>query len=464
MQSYFRRVFFIVILFYGVFAYSQHRQLPSIQTQQNQVNELDQFTNEATSNQNSMNTIRQNQVNELDQMSNSVVIPGSVQDLESRRGLNQAVIDARRAANGTDEVDSCDKAYSDAMSECKAGGTADHAASAIQTGVGGMAAARATDALAACKAGEMQALSAIGSSFGVGKMCQMQLQECSNSCKSETTNPNSMNKNAAREQARCETLMKSDKQRTVASVATGIAMFSQSISCKQALAAANGICPPTMNFEQCIQMCFSNGSMMPNPMCSASNCPPAAPGQSCGGMSNPYCQMLCEANNSGDMPGSGGLPNLGDSSGAFTENGQGFRGYKPGGNNQPVGSNDNASSGGGMPGGGAYPGGAGSQAAASNGANYNKDIDHGYSGGSGGGWSISSVPIEGGGGRGGNGENLDLSKYLPGGELDPAKRDIAAANDLRAQGITGANDLSNFEKVTRMMNKKRPLMKPGDGK
>ena len=126
--------------------------------------------------------------------------------------------------------------------------------------------------------------------------------------------------------------------------------------------------------------------------------------------------------------------------------------------------------GGGMQPSSGYPGGAqgnGQQQAAA-GSAFNTAVDKGFYGG-GGGFSVNGVPVEGGGGRGGNGGNgkddpkIDLSKYLPGGQLDPNKREPAAL-ELRAKGITGANELSNFEKVTRMMNRKRPMLKPAEGR
>jgi hypothetical protein len=147
--------------------------------------------------------------------------------------------------------------------------------------------------------------------------------------------------------------------------------------------------------------------------------------------------------------------------------------YNPGkataGSSGPGPGNDtNGSSGG--PTGGAYPGGSGQASAGGGGAGaqFNKDIGGGLSGGGGGGFMFpgGAAGSEGGprgaGGGGSGDQGLDLSKFLPGGELDPAKRGLAS--DMTAKGITGANELSNFEKVTRMMNKKRPLLKSAEGK
>jgi hypothetical protein len=128
----------------------------------------------------------------------------------------------------------------------------------------------------------------------------------------------------------------------------------------------------------------------------------------------------------------------------------------------------NEGGGGGGPSGsgmGAYPGGA----AAANGDGsgrgaYKTDIEKGFSNGSGGGYGVGGGAFGGGGGAGPGGGSageagIDLSKYLPGGEMDPAKRDPASL--AQANGVTAAEGMSNFEKITKVMNKKKPLLKPG---
>jgi len=146
-----------------------------------------------------------------------------------------------------------------------------------------------------------------------------------------------------------------------------------------------------------------------------------------------------------------------------TEDGE-YSGQPNTGSSAKFDSNDNAGGGGGVAGGGAYPGGAPSGGQGRDPGQYNKDIEHGYSSGSGGGYSVGGGGADsgGGGGSGNDGAPIDLSKFLPGGELDPNARE-PASDALAAQGITGANDVSNFEKVTRMMTKKRSALKPGEG-
>lgn len=161
------------------------------------------------------------------------------------------------------------------------------------------------------------------------------------------------------------------------------------------------------------------------------------------------------------VPGPEVLPPGGDDEAAplYTGNGE-LRGAGPVGaaNDAPVtgGSGLNA---------GAYPGGAQGNGDGKEDPNLKTDIGNGFYGG-GSGFGVSSVPLASGGGGGmGSGndkDKFDLSKFLPGAEKDP-KRD-PASDKLLAEGITGANDLSNFEKVTRMMNKKRPAFKPAEDK
>jgi hypothetical protein len=95
---------------------------------------------------------------------------------------------------------------------------------------------------------------------------------------------------------------------------------------------------------------------------------------------------------------------------------------------------------------------------------YNTDIYKGQGGGGGGGFAGYGG---GGGGSGygggrGSGEDkdkMDWRKYMP--KLDGDKRKPANVNPaLFDAGITAANGLSNFEKVTRKMNEKRPVLLP----
>ncbi|MBK9293822.1 MAG: hypothetical protein IPM57_05150 [Oligoflexia bacterium] len=166
----------------------------------------------------------------------------------------------------------------------------------------------------------------------------------------------------------------------------------------------------------------------------------------------------------GTPEGSGAYTGLGDED----DYGPTFDGYASNKQGSSKAEATENAGGGGGPQAGAYPGGAPNNQAqqAGGGGGPFKDPDRGFNSG-GGGFSVSGVPTSGGGG-GGYGRNsgkdkdgIDWSKFLPGGEMDPSKRGLASAEgQLALKGITGANDLTNFEKVTRMMNKKRALLKP----
>ncbi len=123
-------------------------------------------------------------------------------------------------------------------------------------------------------------------------------------------------------------------------------------------------------------------------------------------------------------------------------------------------------------GGGGSGGGSGYAPSASSGkAGGGSDLSTDIIGGAGGG---SSDPIlssnEGGGGdgdrlrSGGNGDDkipkIDLAALLAAGATKDVKRGLASDPTLLASGITAANGMSNFEKVTRKMNEKRPVLTP----
>jgi hypothetical protein len=114
---------------------------------------------------------------------------------------------------------------------------------------------------------------------------------------------------------------------------------------------------------------------------------------------------------------------------------------------------DAGSAGSGLPGGAAYPGGAAGPAQAK--------TDNGLtapglgltSSSGGGGWPTGTA----GGNPAAPIAPFDLSALLPGQPGDPSRGPASISE------ITGANDLSNFHKVTRMINKKRPVLKSGEG-
>jgi hypothetical protein len=110
----------------------------------------------------------------------------------------------------------------------------------------------------------------------------------------------------------------------------------------------------------------------------------------------------------------------------------------------------------GLPGGAPYPGGApaGAQAKNDNSGLNSPGLGLSNNGG-GGGWPSGTVG--GNGAAAGGAAPLDLSALLPGKVGDPSRAPASISE------VTGANDLTNFQKVTRMMNKKRLALKSGEG-
>jgi hypothetical protein len=333
----------------------------------------------------------------------------------------------------------CQDAISDAKKNCDSGSLTSTAAGVMQS----LAAAgpgRPGDAYAACKAMKAQATVAAGGSVMVGTMCIQSAHACERTCTDQFSKGYALDQRGANY---CKGFEHSGEIGLVGGLGTSLAGFLQANSCEQIIGAMMAGCPP-MNM-QCMQFCITSPAA-----CNPQNCTgPEA-------QNNFYCEALNGLN--GNSFPSGGVAGLTDpTGGAFDESGQGFQGYKSGSHQANQGSNDGNPPGGMGFGSSAYPGGKDAQAAAKDQSSYYGDIDHGFSGGSGGGWPTGSSNVNGL--RGGK-DGIDLSQYLPGGDLDP-RRGIASVEDLKSKGITGANDLSNFEKVTRMMNKKRPYMKPG---
>ncbi len=135
-------------------------------------------------------------------------------------------------------------------------------------------------------------------------------------------------------------------------------------------------------------------------------------------------------------------------------------------------SNGTPGGGGGFGGGGGSGGGSGYAPSASNGkGGGSSDLSTDIIGGAGGGSSdpiLSSNEAGGGDGdglrRGGNGDDkmpkIDLAALLAAGAAKDPKRGLANDPTLLASGITAANGMSNFEKVTRKMNEKRHALMP----
>ncbi len=349
----------------------------------------------------------------------------------------------------------------------------------------GILSSNATDALAACKAQQRQAQAALASTTTMSGQCVSAATRCQQTCNSwakfDKTNFYMYDKQSKK----CDKLLNASLASKAEQFAQINANFRQSKQCENLIAAADCSVPDAVNRPTClVQYCPTHQN---DPICAGyqctldmakdnANCPQYDCVAHADDTAHCFKPMAIAASSpvqfdststttpyspygeggSGDFgsmldenPGNGDLSHLKQST-------AGSSGPGPG--------NDSASGGAGLGGGAPYPGGNGGQQGASGGAAGYKDPGGGVgSGGGGGGYNFPGNTVGGnsnGGGRGGSGgDGIDLSKFLPGGELDPTKRQLASARE----GISGANDLSNFEKVTRMMNKKRELLKPAEG-
>ena len=236
------------------------------------------------------------------------------------------------------------------------------------------------------------------------------------------------------------------------------AFTAQAKNCEKAASLADSQCltPESMQRPECKDYCLRNPT---SPICAKTDCTDPAQQQS-----NPACLAFktpTGTGNTGDPGafGSGGNSYSSKSPGSFNDGlGDMLDGnqFKPSG---PINSatNNRGVSGGG--GGGGFGGGGGAAPLPRNdgggGAASSLTSNGGSLGGSGGGGGGGGGFPGGGGGYGGNGNGegkgkFDLKDFLPFGKLDP-KQKVAGLQPNAAGGVTGANGLSNWEKVSRRM-------------
>lgn len=313
----------------------------------------------------------------------------------------------------------------------------------------------------ACAAMQMQSLQMMKGAQGMNSACAPSIQDCLANC-NDTTDASDM-----KMKAQCQTMQAQNSggyQNTLAQSLSGLLTAEQ---CQQMTAAQmSGQCT---GGNATTFTCNPGGFCATYPgatQCQAINtvCGGA------GGAGNPLCAQMQAAQN-------GANANLGISSsgdglgGGGAGGGGGGGGLNPSqlGNHAQAASSDGGSAGGG--GGGGMGGGGGGSAAGDPGTNLKaggKAPDSGNSFGVGsgaGGAGAAAMAEEGGGGGGGSAAGEadhnpfeDLLKFLPGHK--EAERELASENFMLKNGITGAGDLSNFDKITRVMNLKRPYMVP----
>ena len=404
-----------------------------------------------------------------------------------------------------DSDDPCQKAAKSAQSQCGSNGTGAMVGRAVSQGGVMLGAANYANPQALCSTQSEQALANIAATEAAAGLCLSAATSCVSACwgPGDTYDPTNSNWDSivdryASNKASCSSLK---NNATIGAATTGAQLLlvqQQSATCKKYLAAQGGPCSPTdvnaANNPLCgVSYCASHPGS-PLAICNggfAGNCNGAGAGDN-PGCPQQYCQFhptmaSCAHVSFTPSPSgtTGTTPTSTIGAGADTgnyapptgdlTNGGGFNGYASTGKGSGAGAgNDNPGGGGGGLGGGGGGGGPLGQngaGAGAGGSGIKSDIEHGLTSGGGGGYGTTSgVPTEGGGGRGGGARNLgeknnlDLSRFLPGGKDDPANRGLASGDGLHGLGITGANDLSNFEKISKMMRKKQPLLVQSNGK
>jgi hypothetical protein len=247
----------------------------------------------------------------------------------------------------------------------------------------------------------------------------------------------------------------------MAGAAAQFKLFSgQAKNCEKAAELAEQMCatPESMSNPQCQDFCARNPS---SPICIQVNC--SDPEQKA---SNPQCFAFNLPDGS-DRVGDGGEGTFGSGSGNYASTGAGnygdgmlsdfLDGQSFNGSDVPPGSGSTQNPGIRGGGGGAPLGGGGGGGGKSGGGGYPAASlsDGGSAGGSGGGSGGGGGGFPGGGGGygdgGGDGDGKkNLKDFLPFGKLDP-NRKLAALGKSKSGGVSGANGLSNWEKVSRRM-------------
>ena len=336
----------------------------------------------------------------------------------------------------------CRSDADDAKQNCISGGQASQMAMMAQMmsrNVGG-----GTSAFAACTALKAQGYTSLAGAMGIYAACKASIKDCTSTCGQNSTLLK-----------RCQGY---DKQVMMAMapllLGAGGSLLSAN-QCEQVIAeqqATSCTNPNNVSSLACNPQMYCAAHTL-DPNCAAYNA--GACNGSPAGAANPVCVALGRAGAGSGLSttlptGPGGV---GANDGEMNPPYAGYNAPNHGGGGD---GSVAGGSGGGMGGPGAYPGGPNGAPGGARDSGVKGDIGGGTGGGTAGGAVAMGNSTNGGGGGGGKSDELDLSRFLPNGDL--AKRDIASGNELANKGITGPNDLSNFEKITRMMNLKRRLL------
>lgn len=360
------------------------------------------------------------------------------------------------AVTGGDAGQKCEDAVKSTAKQCKGAEYAQYAPALLNL-AGAMAAAKsAGNTKKACEtAKQIQGISGV-TNAGVAALCQRAISSCKSKC---TTAGDTVRTE------KCEEYETYAKLSTAQAIADASAMAG-SQSCAD---AASGDCVGEKAYtnSMCQEFCFKAANANHSKCLSAAaNCQnPSFAAQNvqyCTCLANPLSPS-CRAGTGTPIPGTNNasLPNLG-------EDGIGAGEYDFNGSNaeaQAARANSPEGGGGGFGGGGggSSPFGEGGSGGTGD-EPLNKEILTGTGGAAGGGGIFGGGGYGEGVGRSGSGgssseeKGLDLSQFLPGGKKDPTRNPASAGYDDPT--ITKANGLTNWQKVTRKINEKRPELMP----
>lgn len=368
--------------------------------------------------------------------------------------FNRAEVEGMAA----DEMQSCNAAKTKLEKDCKGATLSQQFGPVASQVLSSFAMLKSSgDINGACNAAkQIQGLS-FSANASVSALCGMSIRSCKTKC------------------AKDESAVKECSEYEKYTVASGMqaaqeaAAFAQSSACANATAGKCTV-ETAYNDEDCPQFCLKPGRQ-DHPKCqiAMNNCANANYAaqnvQYCTCVNNPFapnCSNLAVAN-----PNGNGNPNL-NLDDTLANADYDMDPFNPNGSAARV----NAQPGGGSGAGGGLGGGSFAMPGDGSGDTgddpLSKDILHGTGGGSGGVGAIfggggynegsGSAQQKSGSGAGSGDSGFDLRAFLPGGKKDP-KRNPASAG-YTDPTITKANGLTNWQKVTRKMNEKRPELMP----
>lgn len=323
------------------------------------------------------------------------------------------------------------------------------------------------DTKAACKTAKQAAFLSASANIATSVLCVKKSNACITACESQAATQ------AVADGPSATALAKSCKESknflAVSAALQGmqsLQAFGQSKLCEE---AASGKCigENAYNDSDCMQYCMKPGRQN-DPKCRVAMASCTDPQYAA--QNAQYCSCLRNPTGQGcsniiDPP----TPNLADGLPQLDGNLGGDEFGQP--DNKPGGSSANNDTRAGGSGGAALGSGSSSPVAGTNGNNAtgdepkDKDILNGYGGSNGGGFGYGGGgggygTASGGSGRSGDSDSgIDLRSFLPGQKNDP-RRNPASMLGYADRSITSANGLTNFQKITRKMNQKRPELMP----